>query len=103
MFCCDLFSPADYRQYGDQLYDDGLCGVFRRRLVRLEGRAYPRGHFISARLSRRGRIALDSIDNILTMIFAALIATQCFSQALFVRQMGLKTLMLEIPRYRLCS
>lgn len=54
---------------------------------------------ISNILSKRKLLVLDSIDNIVTMILALLLAKQCFSQAMFARQMELKSLMLEIPRY----
>jgi TRAP-type C4-dicarboxylate transport system permease small subunit len=54
---------------------------------------------ISSRLSRKSLIILDSVDNIVTMVLALIIAVQCYSQAMFARQMGLKSLMLAIPRY----
>jgi len=54
---------------------------------------------ISGILSKRKLLILDSIDNIATMVFALLLAKQCLNQAMFARQMGLKSLMLEIPRY----
>lgn len=54
---------------------------------------------ISGLLSKRKLLVLDSIDNIVTMVLALLLAKQCLSQAMFARQMELKSLMLEIPRY----
>ena len=54
---------------------------------------------ISNIVSRRKLVVLDGIDDIVTMVLALLVATQCFNQAMFARKMELKSLMLEIPRY----
>jgi TRAP-type C4-dicarboxylate transport system permease small subunit len=54
---------------------------------------------IAGRLSRRAQNILSSIDNLVTLALGLLIATQSFSQAMFAREMELKSLMLGIPRY----
>lgn len=54
---------------------------------------------IASRLSKRARVILDSIDHMVTLVLGLLIATQSFSQAMFAREMELKSLMLGIPRY----
>ena len=54
---------------------------------------------IAGRLSRRAQNILSSIDNLVTLVLGLLIASQSFSQGMFAREMELKSLMLEIPRY----
>ena len=54
---------------------------------------------IAGRLSRRAQNILSSIDNLVTLALGLLIAPQSFSQAMFAREMELKSLMLGIPRY----
>lgn len=54
---------------------------------------------ISGIISDKTKLILDSIDNILTMIFALLVAIQSFSHGMYAREMEFQSTLLSIPRY----
>ena len=54
---------------------------------------------ITGKLSKKGRAVLNGIDNVVTLLIALLIAWRSFVEAMSVKDMGVTSPILGIPRY----